>query len=755
MSRSNFKDLIKKNKVVIPLIQRDYAQGRKEEEKKAKFFLEAILKGMKSKNGLNLDFIYGSSIEDNKFTPLDGQQRLTTLFLLYFYLSLKDDNIDIDELSKFTYEVRASSTDFIEELIKNKRSLNAINLRKNIENSNWFFLSWNNDPTVISILNMLDLIEEIFTNESFSDLEKITFDTLLLNEFNLTDELYVKMNSRGKPLSNFENFKSEFEKSVEKRFDNDKEKEFEYKSKIDNEWLHIFWNISKHNPIKADEKYFNFFTNITLFFELKNINSIEKFDLFKYNYNEQDIDNISVVLNKLISYKDIQNHHIRDIEIFKNFLQPYIKGGRSGITYENRAIFYALIKFFIKVGSDEENESIFTSWMRVNFNLINNIAFDKMENFKNAIEIIDILSENIKEIYIHIQTVKLKNPSSQFLEEVLKAKLIIANPKWEKEFLIAERHWYLDGDIGFLIDFATEEDVFNLNQFTEYRDKFITLFDEKKIKTKKEDKERDKKQKINYQTLIHRALLSLEKNKNDLGYLIYTKHGKNRYTFCSYDERLRIKNENWRRVFDSEYFKNLLDLVSTDIEKSLKDKINSYEFDCDDFKSYFINPNKDWEVISYIRNYQIEYKNYQEIFINRGGTAIDKWGWYRVAELQSYYLYKKDFENQKFLPFKEVWYRDTSDGTPGIVIDGYENKYAIDILFNFERLLYEIEFYNDNKKDIDNNIKEKLKDLGFICNDTKYDFTIYDKIDDRFTICKQDELLVSLKNIIEELGKVL
>jgi len=718
MSRSNFKSLIEKNKIVIPLIQRDYAQGRREEEKKARKFLEAILDGMNSKNGLNLDFIYGDSSKDNKFIPLDGQQRLTTLFLLYFYLSLKD-NEAIDLKSKFTYEVRASSTDFIEELIKNKNNLSVMNLRISIEKSNWFFLSWNNDLTVISILNMLELIEKIFSNASFSDLEKITFDTLLLNEFNLTDELYVKMNSRGKPLSNFENFKSEFEKSIEKRFENNKVEEFNFKSKLDNEWLHIFWEVSRYNPAKADSIYYDFFSNITLFFALKDINTLDEFDLFKHSYTNQDIDDLSVILNRLISYTDTQNHNIRDINIFENFLQPYIKGGRSGITYENRAIFYALIKFFVKVGNYEENKSIFTSWMRVNFNLINNIAFDKIELFKNAIETIDILSENIEDIYTHIQTVKLKNPSSQFSEEVLKAKLIIQNSNWEEELLIAEKHWYLDGEINFLIEFSED----NINKFIEYREKFTLLFDNKKLNENKNTE---------YQTLIHRALLSFEEDKNDLGYLKYTKHGKNRYTFCSYDKRLRVKNENWRRVFGSKYFQNLLDLLSTDIEKSLKDKINSYNFDCNNFKSYFINPNKDWEVISYIRNYQIEYKNSQEIFFNKGGTAIDKWGWYRVAELYSYYIFKKDFENKKFISFEKVWYWDTSEGSPSIVIEGYKNKYAIDIYYKngFSMMFYNyksnkiksqhiIDILEQNNFSVDNN-RYYLK-KGKICDTKKLD----------------------------------
>ena len=46
------------------------------------------------------------------------------------------------------------------------------------------------------------------------------------------------MNARGKPLTEFENFKAEFEKYIE---------DDEIKSKLDNDWLDIFWNKYKDN----------------------------------------------------------------------------------------------------------------------------------------------------------------------------------------------------------------------------------------------------------------------------------------------------------------------------------------------------------------------------------------------------------------------------------------------------------------------------------------------------------------------------
>ena len=79
----SFYQLLKDTEVVIPMIQRDYAQGRITEKVKSirHDFLDALYKACRDKKPLHLDFIYGE--EDNgQFEPFDGQQRLTTLFLL-------------------------------------------------------------------------------------------------------------------------------------------------------------------------------------------------------------------------------------------------------------------------------------------------------------------------------------------------------------------------------------------------------------------------------------------------------------------------------------------------------------------------------------------------------------------------------------------------------------------------------------------------------------------------------------------------
>ena len=89
--------------IVIPTIQRDYAQGRKNDPKITqirKAFLQALVQSLTEHHELELDFVYGS-LNQKTLELLDGQQRLTTLFLLHCYLVNKNKaNINEIDLIK-------------------------------------------------------------------------------------------------------------------------------------------------------------------------------------------------------------------------------------------------------------------------------------------------------------------------------------------------------------------------------------------------------------------------------------------------------------------------------------------------------------------------------------------------------------------------------------------------------------------------------------------------------------------------------
>lgn len=322
-NKFTFKELITGNKdknieamtIEIPMLQRDYAQGR-DDTKTTRIrerFLTSIFEVLSGeKANLHLEFIYGSA-KNGKFIPLDGQQRLTTLFLLHWYFGfgkLKDgekSNIlkDGEKKSKFVYETRVSSREFCDMLVnlERKELQNGEKISAQIKDNAKFLPFWEKDPTVKSMLNMLDAIHEKANGKNLNkeNLNKIDFDFLPMDKYKLTDELYIKMNARGKGLTEFENFKAKFEDLLEKEKFRHLLRYF--KNKIDKDWAEKFWEFrdkkEEENPADSADKafmsYFYFISEMLFYKEKENFkNKIkEKEDeIFKdfENKNEKEKD---------------------------------------------------------------------------------------------------------------------------------------------------------------------------------------------------------------------------------------------------------------------------------------------------------------------------------------------------------------------------------------------------------------------------------------------------------------------------------
>ena len=156
----NEQECVQLKKIVIPIIQRDYAQGRigTDVNRVRKRFLEALYRAVTEKP-ITLDFVYGDIDAEGNMIPLDGQQRLTTLFLLHWYAAQKE-HIPEGEyafLRNFSYETRYSARHFCKELVDYTPDL-AGRLSEEIINQAWFPLDWQRDPTISSMLVMLDAI---------------------------------------------------------------------------------------------------------------------------------------------------------------------------------------------------------------------------------------------------------------------------------------------------------------------------------------------------------------------------------------------------------------------------------------------------------------------------------------------------------------------------------------------------------------------------------------------------------------------
>lgn len=267
----SFYKLISEFKIEIPVIQRDYAQGRSDSKAMdvRKSIVGKILDSVTKDEPLFFDFVYGRK-EGDTFIPFDGQQRLTTLFLFHRYVFEKCKcNSDcvyrencqcISLLSRFTYTTRQSSREFCEQLINNPiapQCGNQSTISKYIKDCNWFYPDWSKDPTIIGMLAMLDEVDKQCKQIGILDYKTIaqkltsgcvcpiTFHFVDMGVHKMSDSTYIKMNARGKSLTSFENFKASLEEYLDKKGKNDLKNRFvKY---IDGQWLDLFYNETKPN----------------------------------------------------------------------------------------------------------------------------------------------------------------------------------------------------------------------------------------------------------------------------------------------------------------------------------------------------------------------------------------------------------------------------------------------------------------------------------------------------------------------------
>lgn len=320
------KELLDKYSVVIPQLQRDYAQGRADAKELRERFLSQILRVLREKGRLNLDFVYGydKALSPNHhpiFYPLDGQQRLTTLWLLHWYLLPSESVAEEREwLLRFSYRTRSSSTRFCQLLVEYAVVDGSRLDVAAIKDQPWYRQSYNADATIAAMLGTLRTIKGLVAPgeraalwERLCHQRALTFDVIDIKgeEFRLTDELYIKMNARGKQLTSFECYKADLTRALREIGEQDvpccyKGKPLSYADyfafKVDNEWLDLFY----HREIDGlDERMYGFIQNIAkLCFFLDPENAKKNVDAFTY-WDSVNVFSIQDNADRLISILDL------------------------------------------------------------------------------------------------------------------------------------------------------------------------------------------------------------------------------------------------------------------------------------------------------------------------------------------------------------------------------------------------------------------------------------------------------------------
>ena len=506
----------------IPIIQRDYAQGRSDERSKEirKTFLGSLIAAVENypQKNIELDFVYGKR-NKNKVYLLDGQQRITTLYLLHWYLAQRLQKPSLLKDVALSYRVRQYADEFTQKISDESTQIDFTSSipSQAICNCTWFFDAWKHDPTVKGMLNTLDTIHELLKDKKISEerywqpLEEgaVIFYWLDLEEHQLTDELYLKMNARGKQLSNFENFKASLVKRIADNGweENTTEKE-SFSFKMDTIYTDLFWEYRGEVNV-IDYEVTNFFAGMAMIgYALKENSEAQQKriqELFNNPLSVRVEDFEKSDFERFTSYLDLYSEVEKisiETELWKyynsdnkrGFFEEFIKDENKGTgefykgaTYPQRVFFYALSELFMK---SEDKNNISEDFIRVIRNIVENATIDSAQTFVGAIKLmkellegfLEVLSKGVQDIYSYLSKTAIQSnfASYQVTQEKQKAERIVANLEWKDVIWEAENHPMFKGDIGFLL-LETEN---NLSLFKKRYEVAKEMFDEKGVKGK-------------------------------------------------------------------------------------------------------------------------------------------------------------------------------------------------------------------------------------------------------------------------------
>ena len=532
-----------KKKVLIPIIQRPYTQGGRADDEgireKGKRFCTFLVSKLKSGGQADVNIVYGSE-KNHKIELLDGQQRMTTLYLLYWYVGNKVLEIAGQNVLKenrnvfhdFTYETRTTTRRFFKALVDEDlvRIPGMDRKAKEIENQGWFSPLWKNDQSVKSALGMLQLIENAFDDRDnvlpYGEYwEKMTscdekvcpfvFSYTILNDLNQSDDLYIKMNARGKQLTSFENLKAGISKiATDKKWEETVALKDRFLQKMDNGWTDIFWEM-RDRTAKIDI----------------NIQAImASCMIFHYAATKKDAEKVRVLFNNILSLDHTDYSEQEAFESLIHYFSSLEKAFRSGffkgefnlrysmltrlhhhcsidrilkdaclkgltdsdgkqmynLNWPTLAYLKAVLLFFSNVRSPKERA--FQQWMRVIRNILENTTVDSYERFVSMDNLMEELAGGCSDIYGFLSKTPVKSQvaSTQVQEEKIKAvyRLDTSNDTFKdpsdnthisaNDKIISElEDTYIGhGHLSFFLDCAgirSSKDTFDYELFEKYK----------------------------------------------------------------------------------------------------------------------------------------------------------------------------------------------------------------------------------------------------------------------------------------------
>lgn len=268
-------------KIIIPDLQRDYCWGDnaytssidKKPRELVSYFVRNIMELYEEdrKKMVTLGLIYGYEQPHNHIQICDGQQRLTTLFLLLGFVNIKsqgkfDEHIisqnemQDDYEPHLQYAIRESTLYFLSDLAKNvfiDRSTDIMHITE----ADWYFNEYDQDASIQSMIAALNTINGFFS--AYQEFDYVSFGEFLLKNLRVLyynmenrsrgEETYVVINTTGEPLSATENIKPILLGNAS--FSDDERETYSCQWEEREDW---FWQ-NRGNDKIADEGMYEFF----------------------------------------------------------------------------------------------------------------------------------------------------------------------------------------------------------------------------------------------------------------------------------------------------------------------------------------------------------------------------------------------------------------------------------------------------------------------------------------------------------------
>lgn len=510
-------------KIIIPDLQRDYCWGDKihttEKKELVTGFVSTLIEQFDKNQGtesLNLGLIYGYEAPENHIQLCDGQQRITTLFLLLGMLNkavpdnifkkylISDFEYTHDDREPYLqYAIRESSLYFLSDLvchffIREKTDRYFIDEVDKIKVSPWFFKEYNFDPSIQSMIRALSAIYEIIKEKDetwCADFgtyitQKLTFMYYDMENRKNGEETFVVINTTGEPLTNTQNLKPlismEPKNDTYHREDND-----HVVHSLSEDWEEIenwFWKNKQGKNDTADAGFNEFLRWITMLYT-------EDKDILKqilangnYTFPKEKIPFLAIRQYWEVIKFLFEQWEGRD-RLSKEYLSPSKNNEMKGNNAVSQIDCFQILPLMVYCSTWNVNSPNDRNLLRL-YEFLHNLS--RIDNVKKSVNslVFDVLqlSRTCRDVIDVIDSTLYNTISNIILteEEKLKLNILKQNPTERNEieelFWSAQScqriksHHIWSGQIMPLIKWAQDDNGFNKNLFKKYSQSFDHVF---------------------------------------------------------------------------------------------------------------------------------------------------------------------------------------------------------------------------------------------------------------------------------------